>query len=99
MENSQQKGRGCPINKLVVNFLVTSAFFQLSAAISGLREAVEGDQVTRKIITEGRRIAKTLHGNNQGVMTHLCDDAEHVCDKMATFSRQGLVRNYLKLSH
>ena len=81
----------------MIKFWVTKTFFQLSAAISGLREAVEGDQVTRKIITEGRRIAKTLHGNNQGVMTHLCDDAEHVCDKMATFSRQGLVRIYLKL--
>ena len=56
-----------------------------------------GEEATRQIINEGRKIANGLQGHKKAELQHMCDEAEIACNQLADLCRKGMVGLYLAL--
>ena len=56
-----------------------------------LTRCFAGEQATRQIIAEGRRLADQLQGAERQEMRRLCDEAEQLTNQLADLCRRGMV--------
>ena len=57
-----------------------------------------GEEATRMIIEEGRKVAEGLEGAKKADLLRNCDEAEILCNQLSDLCRRGLVNMHLHLT-
>ena len=57
-----------------------------------IERLLAGEEATRMIIAEGRKVAEGLQGAKKGDLLRNCDEAEILCNQLSDLCRRGMVR-------